>query len=232
MIGPSRLKIPGTNGADHLQGGYPRFNISGFSALGNPNVSNPFLFRDHQYTVSLNLGYVRGAHSFRFGYDYQYLTINHFQPQAAFGPRGGFNFTGGLTALNGGVAPNLYNGLADFTLGLAQALGKDVQYLNPATVRMPSHGFYARDQWQVTRKLTLNYGIRFEIYPFGKRDHTGFGRYDVASDRVIIGGLGSLTGSFFGAALIFILPIVMRYIPPKFGIPVHSATVEHVQHTV
>ncbi len=49
---------------------------------------------------------------------------------------------------------------------------------------------------------------------------------------VIIGGLGSLTGSFFGAALIFILPIVMRYIPPKFGIPVQAATVEHIQYMV
>jgi branched-chain amino acid transport system permease protein len=49
---------------------------------------------------------------------------------------------------------------------------------------------------------------------------------------VIIGGLGSLTGSFLGAALIFILPIVMRYIPPKFGIPVHAATVEHIQYMV
>ena len=47
---------------------------------------------------------------------------------------------------------------------------------------------------------------------------------------VIIGGLGSLTGSFFGAALIFILPIVLRYIPPEFGIPIQSATVEHIQY--
>jgi branched-chain amino acid transport system permease protein len=49
---------------------------------------------------------------------------------------------------------------------------------------------------------------------------------------VIIGGLGSLTGSFFGAALIFILPIVLRYLPPKLGIPVHPATVEHIQYMV
>jgi branched-chain amino acid transport system permease protein len=35
---------------------------------------------------------------------------------------------------------------------------------------------------------------------------------------VIIGGLGSLTGSFFGAAPIFIMPIVLRYFPPKLGI--------------
>ncbi len=49
---------------------------------------------------------------------------------------------------------------------------------------------------------------------------------------VIIGGLGSLTGSFFGAALIFILPIALRYFPPKLGIPVHPATVEHIQYMV
>jgi branched-chain amino acid transport system permease protein len=49
---------------------------------------------------------------------------------------------------------------------------------------------------------------------------------------IIIGGLGSLTGSFFGAALIFILPIVLRYLPPKLGIPVQSATVEHVQFMI
>lgn len=45
---------------------------------------------------------------------------------------------------------------------------------------------------------------------------------------VIIGGLGSLIGSFFGAALIFILPIVLRMLPGTLGIPIQSATVEHL----
>jgi branched-chain amino acid transport system permease protein len=45
---------------------------------------------------------------------------------------------------------------------------------------------------------------------------------------IIIGGLGSVMGSFFGAALIFILPIVLRLVPPKFGIPLFPATVEHL----
>lgn len=184
------LQIPGTNGADRLQGGYPRFNITNFSALGNPNVSNPFLFRDNQYVVTGNLGYIRGAHSFRFGGEYTYYTINHFQPQAAFGPRGGFNFTGGVTSLRGGAAPSQYNGLADFLLGLPNAMGKDIQYINPAAVRMPGWGFYARDQWQVNRKLTVNFGARFERYPFATRDHRGGERYDPETDRVLIGGLG------------------------------------------
>ena len=45
---------------------------------------------------------------------------------------------------------------------------------------------------------------------------------------IIIGGLGSLLGSYLGAALIFIMPIVLRFVPPELGIPVHAATVEHV----
>ena len=40
------LKIPGTNGPDFLQSGYPRFTFNTFSSIGNPNVSNPFQFRD------------------------------------------------------------------------------------------------------------------------------------------------------------------------------------------
>jgi branched-chain amino acid transport system permease protein len=49
---------------------------------------------------------------------------------------------------------------------------------------------------------------------------------------VIIGGLGSLIGSFMGAALIFILPIVLRYIPPHFGLPILPKTVDHLQYMI
>jgi branched-chain amino acid transport system permease protein len=49
---------------------------------------------------------------------------------------------------------------------------------------------------------------------------------------VIIGGLGSLLGSYLGAALIFMLPIILRFVPPNFGIPVHAATVEHITFMV
>src|SRR6185369_8998105 len=52
------LHIPGTNGPDALQGGYPRFTITGFSSIGNPNVSNPFLFRDNQYVANANLSWM------------------------------------------------------------------------------------------------------------------------------------------------------------------------------
>jgi hypothetical protein len=204
--GSDVLGIPGTNGGDRLQGGYPRFTFITFSSIGNPNVSNPFLFRDNQFVEAGNLSWTKGAHSFRFGGEYSYYTINHFQPQTAYGPRGGFSFAGGgITALKGGTAPNLNNSFAEFLLGQADGLGKDLQFVNPSAVRMPSWGIYARDQWQITRKLTINYGMRYEYYPFATRDHRGGERYDPDLDKVLIGGLGSVprdTGVDVGAGQI------------------------------
>ena len=49
---------------------------------------------------------------------------------------------------------------------------------------------------------------------------------------VIIGGLGSLIGSFFGAALIWGLPIVLRGLPDVLGVSIRAATVEHLQFMI
>ena len=198
------LNIPGTNGPDKLDGGYPAFDFAAavgagnaggtgaFTNLGNQNNSNPFLFRDNEYVAAVNLGWVRGSHSLRFGGEFQRYGINHFQPQTSYGPRGGFTFTGGLTSLNGGSAPTIYNGWADFLLGLPQQLGTAVQNINPSAVRKSSYSFYARDQWQVSRKLTVDYGMRYEYYPFASRDHFGGDRYDAGTNLVYLGGLGGV----------------------------------------
>ena len=49
---------------------------------------------------------------------------------------------------------------------------------------------------------------------------------------IIIGGLGSLVGSFMGAALIYILPIFLRAVPEWTGLTVPSSTIEHLTYMV
>jgi branched-chain amino acid transport system permease protein len=49
---------------------------------------------------------------------------------------------------------------------------------------------------------------------------------------VIVGGLGSLIGSYFGAALIFMMPILLRVLAPAVGLPLHSSTVEQLQFVI
>jgi hypothetical protein len=187
--GLTTLNIPGTNGPYKLDGGYPNFGVTGFSSFGNSNVSNPFLFRDNEYVIAVNGSWVKRSHSMRFGFEYQHFGINHFQPQTSFGPRGGFTFTGGLTALNGGPSPNFNNAWADFLLGLPQSMGISTEFINPATVRASAYAFYVRDQWQVNRKLTLTYGLRYEFYPFATRDNYGGDVYNPNTGLVTLGSV-------------------------------------------
>ncbi|RSL19151.1 carboxypeptidase family protein [Edaphobacter aggregans] len=194
--GTSYFNIPGTNGSCSLCGGMPRFVFSGgLSNLGNQNNSNPFQFRDNTYVTAANLSWNKGKHSTRYGMEFDRFAINHFQPQNTSGPRGGFNFTGGLTTLTGGAAANGYNSWADFLLGLPQLVQKDTQYLNPATSRESVWAFYAQDQWRATEKLTVNYGIRYEYYPIATRDHSGLDIFNPADGNLYVEGSAGVPAS-------------------------------------
>ncbi len=207
------LKIPGTNGPDRLQGGVPSFQIgAGWTNIGNDNTGNPFLFRDNQYVGAVNLSWLKGAHSFRFGGDYLNAQLNHFQPQGGSFQtvRGTFGFSGNATALQGcpatatqadcedkgfvrsPAAANRFNNWADFLLGLPTSAGKVDQLRNPNSVYWKQYAGYARDHWQITRDLTFIYGLRFERFTTPRKDNTGINRFDPETGKVITGGLSGL----------------------------------------
>lgn len=49
---------------------------------------------------------------------------------------------------------------------------------------------------------------------------------------IIIGGLGSILGSFLGAAFIFLLPIVLNAVPSALGVPVSSEMITHIEFMI
>ncbi len=181
------LKIPGTNGAGKNYVGEPGFYLNTFTGIGNDNGSNPFEFRDNQFTGDVNLSWVKTHHAFKFGYTYYHFDLNHFQPTSGGQPnvpRGGFYFEGGMTCGNTATATTAacpidgYNSLADFLLGLpnngsGNSIGDPSQVFNPNALRWSEDGVYAQDTWTVTPKLTLTYGVRYEVYPAPYRDRTG-----------------------------------------------------------
>jgi hypothetical protein len=192
-IGLDVLKIPGTNGSDIRQSGFPIFNITGYTSLGNVNNWSPVVRNDQLYTYSANLNWTKGAHSIRFGLDLLRHQMNHFQPEiGGWSPRGGFTFVSGPTALNGGPSPNNFNAFASFLLGLPGSMGKSYQFYDPMQTRELQQGYYIRDNWQVTRKFSLNIGLRLEHYPIMNRGEFGIERYDINTNKVLIGGRGNI----------------------------------------
>ncbi len=196
------LKIPGTNGAgvpanNFLYNGLPAFQVNSAAAsvnFGNPNTGNPYLFRDNQFVSGANLSWTRGKHNIRGGIEWNHTQINHFQPQGgAFQTaRGSFRFNGTVTSLQG-ATPTWFNSAADFLLGLPSETGKVYQSFNPNALRWNQWAWYARDQWQVLPKLTLNLGVRWEYYPFGYSDNgKGLRWFNPADGNVYVGGYGNV----------------------------------------
>jgi hypothetical protein len=186
------LGIPGTNGPDIRQSGQPNFAVSGYQNFGNPDLSKPAFFNENLFSYTLNAAWTKGSHNMRFGFALDRRAMNHWQPEISGGPRGTFTFSGGSTSLNGGAAPRQFNAYGDYLLGLPQAVNKSLQFIAPMTTREWFQGYYFRDQWQATRSLTVSLGLRWEYFPMMTRDHFGIQRYDVETNQVFLGRVGSV----------------------------------------
>lgn len=196
------LKIPGTNGAgvpnsNDFYNGLPAFQINSAQAnlnVGNPNTGNPYTFRDNQFVTGANLSWTHGRHNVRGGVEGNHAEINHFQAQGGSfqTARGSFLFNGNVTSLQG-ATPTYFNSFADFLLGLPSQTGKAYQITTPNSLRWNQWAAYARDQWQMTQKLTVNLGVRWEYYPFGYSDNgKGLRWFNAATGNVSIGGFGNV----------------------------------------
>jgi hypothetical protein len=189
--GADVLGIPGTNGPDPRQAGIPQFDFETFSALGNNAGWNPLERDERTYAFGLNLTKVHNNHEFRAGYNVNYLWMNHWQPEVA-NPRGQFNWATNFTRLNGGTTGQnaiVNNNYAAFLLGAIGTSQKSLQY-ELMTAREYQHGMYVRDRWQVNGKVTLDLGLRYELYPLMSRADRGIERLDYATMNVLLGGVG------------------------------------------
>ncbi|HSB18053.1 MAG TPA: TonB-dependent receptor, partial [Bryobacteraceae bacterium] len=204
-FGSDVLGIPGTNGPDPRESGMPAFYMDDYSALGNPEGWNPLFRNDQSYTANVNASWMKSSHEIRFGFDFVHHLMNHWQPELGEGPRGAFYFYNAATALNPealegtvgfqGDTPsfeNSWNGLAGFLLGASSQTGKSSQFIKMDSLEN-QYALYVRDRWRATSKLTLNLGLRWELYP-NRRRSAGLGieSYDPTTNEVLVGGKGGI----------------------------------------
>ncbi len=187
-VGRDILGIPGTNGADGEReyGGYPSFSVTNYANFGKANA--PIYYLDPAYEYVANASWSKQTHNVRFGINVARQKMDNFEVQGA----GAFSFSGGSTALRGGASPNQFNSMADFLLGYLSAGSRSILLDDAATSRTWAFSLYARDQWQMSRKLTLSYGVRWDYFPMGVAKDRGFQKYDWNTNKMLLCGVGSL----------------------------------------
>jgi carboxypeptidase family protein len=124
-----------------------------------------------RFALKDDLTISRGSHTIKTGFTFDRQQANGFGQQD-IGGRAGFSFLetaipGATTLANGGG-----NSFASFLLGAADTgRTETIRYLQQV---YPYYGFYVQDDWRVSDRLVLNYGLRYE---FTQPPHAGGDQY-------------------------------------------------------
>jgi hypothetical protein len=170
--------------SDPLDMGYPQVSFGGeFTTMGDPAL---FTYRNNKdFEFYENVIRHVGAHTIKAG---GYFFHFDFQPVNPNGARGILAFTPRWTSSAPGLAGG--NAFADFLLGYpttAQAgLGRAALHANTDWAH-----FYAQDDWQITSRLKVDFGVRYEY----NRNMTDSGNQMAAVDAGVPGGRFVIAGN-------------------------------------
>ena len=176
-VADNSLGLTGISFANHpTTGAFPTFNFSdgtGFTPIGH-DKDGPGQSKTMQFTD--NLSRTVGKHTLRFGIDARrvfYETVVRWGQSDDFGA---FTF-------NQGVFTG--SSFGDFLLGAPNTdfiVGSSPNTNEPTT----QWGIYAQDQWQVNDRLTLNFGLRWEVLPEFTENQGDIANFDPRNGDIVV----------------------------------------------
>lgn len=157
---PTTLGLPAYN---YQLNFFPPVNVTNFTSLSDSTATRDFWYSKNLFT---QIAKELGKHSIKAGIDYRSIDLSFTDFQSA---PGSFNFTGNFTE----QTPNTPNGgasgsaIADLLLGLPtsgqiEESQRFYQYIS-------YWGGYVQDEFRISKKLTLDLGLRYE-YETGLKD--------------------------------------------------------------
>jgi hypothetical protein len=171
-----------------MHAGFPQIAINNINSTSSLKYgAGMTIWNVTKPTAVDSLTWVRGNHTYKFGAEW---ALEGTVRSSLNGGTGSYTFSSAETGypvsmgLNGGY---IGNGYASFLLG----------YVNNATMgplggvgyRRPAWGFFAQDTWKLTRKITLDYGVRYDVQPVQHEGYYRTSSFDPSASNPTVGGL-------------------------------------------
>jgi hypothetical protein len=169
-----------------IAAGLPQLEASGYITLG-PAYDYPKLWSFNNYQYAGALTWIRGRHTVKLGADF--LRMQYFSRQ--FGDtRGRITFLGRFTN----------EPMADLVLGWPQTTRRQLDAAGPYHL-VSNYAGFAQDDFKVSRNLTLNLGVRYELMKPPLEKYGAWSQFVPSLGKVVIAGTGNLTQAEFDARI-------------------------------
>ena len=177
----NKLGVPNANVTPNEQN-LPIFSPANYLGIGQTR-SLPIFRRENTYEGVDNVTYTVGKHTFKFGADFRRRQLTIYQTNQG---NGRFNFSPAFTdsrqpAGAGG------DSMASFLLGYPTLIAHDYTQNWPGE-RGVELGLYFADDWRITRKLTLNLGIRWDYFSPYDEVANRWANFNVSTGKIDIAG--------------------------------------------
>ncbi|MBI1896227.1 MAG: TonB-dependent receptor [Acidobacteria bacterium] len=163
----------------------PHFNF-GWGDVGlNSNTWRRQI--DNNYQSAASVTWVLGSHAIKTGFQLRKNQFNVFNPGGNWA--GIYNFNGEITSRTR-TGGNPINSLADLLLGAIQSANYEL--FQPITGRRNANfGAFVQDDWKVTRRLTMNLGVRYEYESPMTIANDIYSRVDVVTGRLLVANMNA-----------------------------------------
>lgn len=136
---------------------FPTLNFTEFSAWNSATYNGT---DQPGWGLKEDLSYIRGSHTMKFGFAFQSQNANGFGQQDISG-RADFRFEN--TGIPGSTSFPASGGSSFASFLLGDAYFGRTETIRTVNQHYPYYGFYAQDDWRMTRKLSVNFGLRYDV---------------------------------------------------------------------
>jgi hypothetical protein len=174
-----QLGFPGVPFGPNI-GGLPSIGFGDGTATIGSSGYLPSIEKQHSYVITDNLSWTRGRHAAKFGTELRFEQFTIFQPAA---PRGSMSFGSDFTD-NPASPGSGGESIATFLIGIPDS--GLITSLHNVDYRRQIYAVYGLDDFKVTPRLTLNLGLRYELFTTIKEANDQAATFDFNSLSLIV----------------------------------------------